>query len=708
MLSKGQATHRLPGDITKRYCSSCGKEMPEYAHFCSYCGHCLEDAIKNKSVKLVVTPKQDHAFLHKVLGKFPHFLQQLIAIMLTRAQDSKPEVFHAKNSSGKSTLESQPLEWGLLPILALTCTLGVFSVAYTYTNARYSATGGDFFFWFGTLLIFVPPLIRLISSAPSRFERIGLLCVVGICFYLISMLDNPLAFISFDASAHWRTVDDITRSGHLFTENSILPTSPFYPGLEIVTNAFSTLSGLSTFYSGLIVLGIARIVMVLSLFMLYELVTVSARMAGIATLLYMTNPHFLFFDAAFGYESLALPLAALMLFAMLLHTKSNSNYRRISFTGLIILGAITVTHHMTDFILDSLLILWTIIYGFQSPKRVFQSNLAKIALLGILASVVWINFGGNPVVHYLSSYYSNSLEELGQILTGSGHARQLFVAYAGQSPPIWERLTAIASVALILLCIPFGLICLWQRYRQNAFAWMLGITSLLYPISHVFRFTNFGSEITDRAAAFLFIPIAFILTIFITQFWPTRLLNWKSISLITCAISVVFLGQVVLAVGPPWQLLPSTYLVGADDHSVEPEGIQTALWAHSYLGSNNRFATDRTNEILMNTYGEQRPVTSSEDGIDVATLFFSSNLDSYEVSQLKDVNVQYLLVDLRLSKAPPRLGFYFEPGEPGAFQHTTPISLKALTKFNTIPQIDRVFDSGDIVIYNVEGLTHAP
>ena len=146
----------------------------------------------------------------------------------------------------------------------------------------------------------------------------------------------------------------------------------------------------------------------------------------------------------------------------------------------------------------------------------------------------------------------------------------------------------------------------------------------------------------------------------------------------------------------------------ADEQSIEPEGIQAATWARSYLGSDNRMATDRTNQLLMSTYGDQRLVTSQEDNIDVTPIFFSSSLGSYEVSILRQTRVRYLVVDLRLSKALPLVGFYFEPGEPGSYQRKVPISLEALTKFSTIPKINRVFDSGDIVIYDVGELTNAP
>jgi len=92
----------------------------------------------------------------------------------------------------------------------------------------------------------------------------------------------------------------------------------------------------------------------------------------------------------------------------------------------------------------------------------------------------------------------------------------------------------------------------------------------------------------------------------------------------------------------------------------------------------------------------------------VTSVFFSSSLSPDEVSILQHAKIGYLVVDLRLSTALPSIGFYFEPGEPGSFHHTKPIDPKDLTKFNTISQINRVFDSGDIVIYGVGGLINAP
>ncbi len=69
--------------------------------------------------------------------------------------------------------------------------------------------------------------------------------------------------------------------------------------------------------------------------------------------------------------------------------------------------------------------------------------------------------------------------------------------------------------------------------------------------------------------------------------------------------------------------------------------------------------------------------------------------------------MRYLVVDRRLSTALPLVGFYFEENEPDAYHLTSPISREALTKFNAISQINRVFDSGNIVIYDTGGFIDA-
>ncbi len=658
---------------------------------------------------------------HKILRRLPKHLQRLVLRLYRRARDPEPEAHDGSAAS---------LAW--LPLLTLTSALGVLLVACAFSVSRSGGTGWETSFFGGLLLIFVPPLFRLLASTPSRLERIALICVVGIACYLIKVIASPLHFSMYDEFLHWRSVNDLASSGHLFTPNALLPVSPFYPGLEIVTSALASLSGLDTFTSGLIVIGFARLLMLLSLFALYEQLMQSSRMAALAVMIYMANPHFLLFDAQYAYESLALPLALFVLFVlsplqrisvsiergkllapfMVLtreqHKRLSSDQRWLTCIAWLALVALTFTHHVSDFFFVALLLLWTIIYTCMRLVPLRRSNLVKTALFTVGIAVVSVVRAGNPVTGYLLSFIGVSLRELAGVITGSGGARQLFVTYTGQPTPLWERGVTLASVGMIVFCLPFGLLCLWLRYRSRALACTFFIVALFYPLSQLFRFTTAGAELTDRAAPFLFLPIAAILSMCVAQFWPLRWLNWRHSTLLTGAIALLFLGGVILGTGPSTALLPGPYQVIADMRSIEPEGIQAALWTQVYLGSNNRVASDRINSILMGSYGDQRIVSTIADKIDVSPVFFASSLEQSQIAILKSARVRYLVVDLRLAQSLPLLGYYYEQGETGAYNHSIPISLQALTKFNATPQINRVFDSGNIVIYDVGGLINAP
>ncbi|HTK08032.1 MAG TPA: hypothetical protein VL485_12740 [Ktedonobacteraceae bacterium] len=657
------------------------------------------------------------------IKKLPPSLQYLTSRLLERINDPAPESL--------STQTTSTFTCGWFPTIALSGTIGLFSIAYAFILARDGKPGLEIFFLLGLLFVFAPPLVRLLSAIPSRFECIAIVCSTSLVLYIIKIQCSPSYFSFFDEFLHWHTANDILKTGHLYTSNTLLPVSPYYPGLEMVTNAFSTLSDLNIFYSAIIVIGVARLVMVLSLYLLNEHLLSSSRMAGIASIIYMGNPHFLIFDAQYGYESLALPLMTFVLFTLTPHqaitarlnslgssplqkrftrarrTLLRGDLHRITIIALLVLGAVVVTHHVTDFFFDGILILWAISSICLRFTPLHRSYLARIAVVGVALSVLVALQAGNPVVGYISSFIGIALNELGHIVTGTGSAKPLFQSYNGHPTGAWERILTSTSQLLVLSGLPLGLLCLWPRFRGNALLCTFGVLAFCYPLVQVFRFTTSGSELVDRSAAFLFIPISTILSIAIAQLWPLRQITRLHISSITAALSVMMIGSIVLATGSDLSVLPGPYMVIADARSIEAEGIQVATWTHTYLGPNNRIATDRINQVLMGTYGDQQIVTNIADHIDIAPIFLSPQLGPDQTWIITHAHVRYLVADMRLTRSLPLLGFYYEQDEQGAYKHREPINPEDLTKFATVPQINKIFDSGDIVIYDAEGVINA-
>jgi hypothetical protein len=172
---------------------------------------------------------------------------------------------------------------------------------------------------------------------------------------------------------------------------------------------------------------------------------------------------------------------------------------------------------------------------------------------------------------------------------------------------------------------------------------------------------------------------------------------------VTGFISIVFASGLVVG-WPNWARLPGPYLVSADTRSIEAEGRAAADWTREALGPNNRLAADRINRLLQSAYGQQRIVHGLADGVELAPVFQSDQFGPREIELLRRGRVRYLVVDRRLSIALPVLGMYFDPTEPGAFGYVQPISRTALDKLDGLFGIDKIYDSGNIAIYDLQSV----
>lgn len=589
--------------------------------------------------------------------------------------------------------------WGWLPELSVVCALGLLVVALADTAARNQIGWAEGLFWAGLVVMFVPVALRLSTARATRRETLGLVVVLGLALYLVKLLHSPVAFTNIDEFLHWRTLDDIVQSGHLFRENPLLPASALYPGLEIVVAALVGLTGLTYFSAGVVVLGAARLVLMLGLFLFYERVGGSWRVAGIASLVYAANPNFLFFDADFSYESLALPLAILVVFLLVRREEAPADSRvGLTVTALLALGAVIGTHHVTSYALVAFLGLWTLAarYAERGQEKSEQWGPGELSLLALVGTLTWLVLVANLTIGYLAPHLTGAVSELIQLLAREQTGRQVFVSSTGQVAPIWERLTGITASGLILLGLPFGLLQVWRRHRRQAIALALGVSALAYPVSLAFRFTDSGWEAANRSSEFLFVALGFVLArgvVWLADRAP-RPVRRDHAPVLAVGAVILFLGGVIAGWPPAWRL-PGAYLVDNGTRSIEPQGVMAAVWARAYLGPGNRLGADSTNMLLMGSYGGQHISTSLSGGVDVPWLLFAPQIDADLEALLRQSHLRYLLVDHRLARKPQLVRSYYPAVAPD----------RVLAKFDQIKNVSRVFDSGDIVIYDIGAIS---
>ena len=163
-------------------------------------------------------------------------------------------------------IPTRPIQsWGRFPALSLIGAVGLILVALANALSRSGEGQYEILLWAGVLTLIVPVAVRLASAAPTRRERISLVLLSVLGLYLMKVLHSPQEFIFSDELVHLHNVNSILQNGTLFNSNSILSVTPLYPGLETITAAFASLSGLSAFSAGLMIIGhLAKIVSVQS------------------------------------------------------------------------------------------------------------------------------------------------------------------------------------------------------------------------------------------------------------------------------------------------------------------------------------------------------------------------------------------------------------------------------------------------------------
>jgi hypothetical protein len=615
--------------------------------------------------------------------------------------------------------EQKSIGVGWMPALALNAGAVLFIGAVAANASRAGADWAVGLFYLSIAIIFFPIAARAAYPDLSRNERIALVLTATVALFVARIIRAPVAFIDHDEFLHWLTVNDILEQGGLFTPNALLPVSPRYPGLEIATTAIAELTGMSVFGSAMLLLATCRVVFMAALFLTFEKIAASPRVAAIACMLYMGSSTFFVFDSHFSYESLAVVFLVLAILSDVVSEAAPEKSWRISLVlTLPFLTALAVTHHMTAFFAAGLFAVLAGLQLVKVPASTFPTRSIVVAAFAIAVPMIWSSMMGHPTANYLGPVIEDGLRELTQLFSSS-QGRELFVSEDGSVAPAWQRAVAIGSVAFVCCGLATGFLrslayaglkiypsilnsLRSARSRNNSRMVLFTFLTLAYPLSILFRLTRSGWEIGNRIGPFSFLGVSLVVAIGVASFWESNSKLVARYVLVAAAATVIFVGGIISAEGPRI-LVPSQFHVSADAASVEAMGIATAKWSRSWIGPHNLFASDRINRLLLATYGRQQVATTLQDARDVSTAIQSERLGPSQIALLRQLGIEYVLADLRLTTALPVVGVYFDGGAADR-AHATPLAAKALLKFNFESSVSRPFDNGYQIIFDVRRL----
>ncbi len=641
-------------------------------------------------------------------------------------------VRHSATSAGPTELQRSRgprLSLGVAPLIALIVACGLVMVALGNNSARLSLSEAQPLFWGGLIVIYAPIALRLLGTSASREERLALALLLGGALYLVKVLYNPTGLTLHDELATWRQTSDLIATGHPLSPNPLVSGFAGFPGLSLITAALAQLALLPIFISSLIVIGLARVALMLALFLFLERTTRSPRAAGIGTAIYACNPSFLYFDSQFGYESLALTVGGALLLTAQRWTDPTSEGRGWNDIGLVaamavLAATLAITHHLSSYAMVGFLVLWALLIaltderpiaaaggatetrGHASPRAPWIHGPGLPALLLAAAAAAWFVFEANQVTTAeLGAVFKDAFESVAHLIFGGGSGPKTLFQSAGQSNTTAARILGVASVLPLLAVIPLGLLRTWRGRGSSPLWRALAIVALLYPATLVLRLTQAGTETSQRASEFVFVGLAFVSGLLLSELpWRGGAGRRAARRLALGALAtVVFLGGFIVGESPVSRQ-PGPFLVGGEARAVSPQGVVAAKFAASELPAGSRVIIDRPNSTLLGSYGQLEYVTGSYGGIPVTRIFFSSTFDAIDQALVSNDEIEYIVIDRRLSHEVPAGGYYFESTEPNANSYRKPISRFALSKFNHVRGLSRIFDNGAIAIYDTSGL----
>jgi hypothetical protein len=597
-------------------------------------------------------------------------------------------------AAARATEASSPRNWLPWTFLAVSAGVMVASAADALSRTGHHAS---VLFWLGLVLIIFPAALRLCATRVRPWERLTTVVVVGLGLYAVKVLRDPFAFTYGDEFPHLANLQSILASGRLFAANSILPITPRYPGLETLAAAVARAGGMSAFGAGVTTIAAGRLLMMLALYLLYARLSGSHRVAGLGALIYAATPNFLYWSSQFAYESLALPLATVVLFVTIRWAQEHDIALRRPWEAMfvIVAAAVVVTHHVSSYVMVVFLIVVCLVHwrlhGRQGAPWVLAAGSAVLTLL-------WLAFAAGGTVGYLSPVLTNALKQVVQTLARETPTRTLFANQGGGlvTPPA-EILIALAGIVLLGLGVLVGVRLVWKERWRNPLMVLLVLCAFGYLGTLPLRFVPAAWETVSRAGDFIFIGVG--LTVALGVAWLLdRGRNGRTQRqrlLIAAAITIVF-GSGVIAGWPSNERLAQPRRIAVGGHTLDPPAVVAAQWSGRMLGSAQTVFAQDADARFFETISRQ-PSLTGDFAPDVDDMLDARTLTAPMRALLRAYRTTLVVADRRTISGDNLFGFFFDNGPPALLRPAT------ADKFDTAAT-NRLYDSGDLVIYGVRGL----
>ncbi len=233
----------------------------------------------------------------------------------------------------------------------------------------------------------------------------------------------------------------------------------------------------------------------------------------------------------------------------------------------------------------------------------------------------------------------------------------------------------------------------WFKHRREPLIVVLGLAAFVYLGTLPLRLIPDAWETASRASEYLFIGVALLAGLALSWQLDRRPGPWMR-TVAAGAIALVVCGGII-AGWPSDARLAKPLQVSVHGRTLLPPGYVAADWTGEELGTGRRIAAEDSDARLLLTRARQTAITGTHP--DVQDVLRAELLEPWMPRLLHQERIAYVVTDRRTISGDNILGYFFDVGTPDLYPAA------AAAKFDR-GDVDRRYDGGNIVVYDVRGL----
>ncbi|EMR74266.1 hypothetical protein MCGE09_00426 [Thaumarchaeota archaeon SCGC AB-539-E09] len=553
-------------------------------------------------------------------------------------------------------------------------------------------------FWTGILLCMISALILLLDNDFSCRGKVFVLFNWGATLYLPKVLRSPFFLNLQDELLHFQTLKLIYESGTLNITPTIFEVSKYYPGLELLTLPIKLVTNLSLFHTAILLIGFIQSLLPVFIFLIFKNITLSERISALGAFIFTSNTSFFCLDSMFSYESLGIFFVVVLLL-LIFKTSCTTEFQLFfSFLSLIVVTSLIITHHFSSYMFLSFSIILVAVQYYKNTTNKaitgYKSHI-RFTLLTIISISAWLTYVATITINYLGGIF---IDRIKHIVSFSilGEKRELFWQ---SSLPVYEVFIGYLYIPLILLLSGFGIHYLHNKDKiQNIYVYSFIVYGpLLYCLS-LLLIPTYSQDIANRSWPFLFIGVSFVVAHSLDNVVRQRNFLIKIFTFI--AVVLVMIGGISLGDNPSGRFLGSINLVSGPA-TITSDVIYASNWFEEKNGRYNKIIGDSTIHWVFGGYGVQDATTW-----EAWKVFFPKTINDTVIYTLKNYEIQYVIVDKRITEFLAKYKCYFNRVELNIKKHpgygrTKPLPKECIEKFDNSIFFTRVYSNDNIIIYKI-------